>query len=456
MAHGRKADLCDCLINDLCVGAMAGIQEVDKVRTIFDATIIGVDDNIRANTDKKTTAPTLYDLLFAKLHLLDADLTLFKSDVSPSQVQGAQEALEVYGGQDQGQVLGQQGGHVWCGLGAALLGPIGDDPHALVLSHLGHVLVFVDDFVALMPAQQGDLGAATLMLFLTLVGCPISWHKNVLGKKNRWLGYMVDISNGSVWLPDDKLATLLPALKKLEAGDLHVRKEITSVLGKLQWVAKAYPQVSPHLQPLYAWEKKLERKCRPGDLVRFLATLLLTILNSGPAIPLRLQSNAPGRGSSDAGEDNDRVAISGWYSTSPNPKKEDVFWFSMDAKQTPWAQARLAHTSAKRRIGTLEMLGSLVLFMLAAEFVCPSMLEIHLPFTTGSEGNAYSTSKRSSKKWPCSALLIELSAQDFQKGVFAHVTHVKRCSNTWADQLTHFNFDGFSMGNRKDVSSSWT
>ena len=452
MAHGRKADLCDCLINDLCVGAMAGIQEVDKVRTIFDATIIGVNDNIRANTDKKTTAPTLYD----QLHLLDADLTLFKSDVSPSQVQGAQEALEVYGGQDQGQVLGQQGGHVWCGLGAALLGPIGDDPHALVLPHLGHVLVFVDDFVALMPAQQGDLGAATLMLFLTLVGCPISWHKNVLGKKNRWLGYMVDISNGSVWLPDDKLATLLPALKKLEAGDLHVRKEITSVLGKLQWVAKAYPQVSPHLQPLYAWEKKLERKCRPGDLVRFLATLLLTILNSGPAIPLRLQSNAPGHGSSDAGEDSDRVAISGWFSTSPNPKKEDVFWFSMDAKQTPWAQARLAHTSAKRRIGTLEMLGSLVLFMLAAEFVCPSMLEIHLPFTTGNEGNAYSTSKRSSKKWPCSALLIELSAQDFQKVVFAHVTHVKRCSNTWADQLTHFNFDGFSMGNRKDVSSSWT
>ena len=120
---------------------------------------------------------------------------------------------------------------------------------------------------------------------------------------------------------------------------------------------------------------------------------------------------------------------------------EDVFWFSMDVKQTPWAQALLAHTSAKRSIGTLEMLGSLVLFMLAAELVCPRMLEIHLPFTTDNEGNAYSASKRSSKKWPCSALLIELSAQEFQKGVFAHVTHVKRCSNTWADQLTHFNFD---------------
>ena len=91
-----------------------------------------------------------------------------------------------------------------------------------------------------------------------------------------------------------------------------------------------------------------ERKCRPSDLVRFLATLLLTIL---PSIPLGLQPNAPGHGSSDAGEDNDRVAIGGWFATSPNPKKEDVFWFSMDVKQTPWAQALLAHTSATCRIG---------------------------------------------------------------------------------------------------------
>ena len=125
--------------------------------------------------------------------------------------------------------------------------------------------------MALVPGQQGDIGAATLMFFLTLVGCPISWQKNVLGKENRWLGYMVDISNGSVWLPDDKLAALLPALKKLEAGDLHVRKEVTSLL---------WPKLTPRLALIFSHSmpgnRKLERKCRPGDLVRFLATLLLT------------------------------------------------------------------------------------------------------------------------------------------------------------------------------------
>ncbi|CAE7365451.1 AHNAK, partial [Symbiodinium sp. CCMP2592] len=311
------------------------------------------------------------------------------------------------------------------------------------------LLVFVDDFMAVMKESLGEIGAATLMLFLTLLGCPISWHKNALGKVNRWLGYMVNISEGSVWLPEEKLAILRPALLKLEAGELHTRKEVTSLLGKLQWVAKAYPQVSSHLQPLYAWEQKLERKCRPGDLVRFLATLLISILDSGPCVPLRLQHNTPCYGSSDAGEDDGRVAIGGWFSPLLNPTKAEVLWFSMDVLTTPWVQPLLAHTSPKRRIGALELLGTLILFLLAAESVGPCMIDAHLPLTTDNEGNAFSASKRSSKKWPCSALLMELSAQEFHKGVFAQVTHVKRSSNTWADQLTHFDFEGFSPGNRR-------
>ena len=49
---------CQCRTDELCVGGMAGIQEADKVRTIFDAAIVG-----EANADKKTIAPALFDLL---------------------------------------------------------------------------------------------------------------------------------------------------------------------------------------------------------------------------------------------------------------------------------------------------------------------------------------------------------------------------------------------------------
>ncbi|CAE7653286.1 MKK3 [Symbiodinium sp. CCMP2592] len=264
------------------------------------------------------------------------------------------------------------------------------------------------------------------------------------------------------WVPPgqpfalDILQALVELAEDPDRDFLHHLKEITFLLGKLQWVAKAYPQVSSHLQPLYAWEQKLERKCKPGDLVRFLATLLISILDAGPCVPLRLQRNTPCYGSSDAGEDDGRVAIGGWFSPLLNPAKAEVLWFSMDVLATPWVQPLLVHTSPKRRIGALELLGTLILFLLAAESLGPSMVDAHLPLTTDNEGNAFAASKRSSKKWPCSALLMELSAQEFHKGVFAQVSHVKRSSHTWADQLTHFDFEGFSPEKRREVSLSWT
>ena len=61
----QAARVCGCRPEDLCVGARAAIQEADKVRTSFNATIIGVNDNIRSNGSKKTTSPTLHDLLWA-------------------------------------------------------------------------------------------------------------------------------------------------------------------------------------------------------------------------------------------------------------------------------------------------------------------------------------------------------------------------------------------------------
>ena len=74
------------------------------------------------------------------------------------------------------------------------------------------VLVLVDDFMALLGQNAAEVTSGILMLFFTLLGCPISWHKHVLHPLNRWPGYMVDINEATVWLPEDKLTALLPAL----------------------------------------------------------------------------------------------------------------------------------------------------------------------------------------------------------------------------------------------------
>ena len=77
------------------------------------------------------------------------------------------------------------------------------------------VLVFVDDFMAFLGQNAAEVTSRILMLFFTLLGCPISWHKNVLHPLNRWLGYMVDINEATVWLPEDKLAALFSLYSSL-------------------------------------------------------------------------------------------------------------------------------------------------------------------------------------------------------------------------------------------------
>ena len=61
----QAAVICGCTASELIPGPMAAIEELDKIRTIFDGTKGGQNLWIRANTVEKTTAPTVHDALHA-------------------------------------------------------------------------------------------------------------------------------------------------------------------------------------------------------------------------------------------------------------------------------------------------------------------------------------------------------------------------------------------------------
>ena len=159
-----------CSPEDLCVGAMAGIQEPDKVRTIFDI--------MRANTDKKTTAPTLYDLLTARLHLTQGPFTLFKSNVSK-----AHRRINLQR-KDWKYMIATIKDKFWVNM----VGTYGVASAQLYWGRLGSLhlrpdllfwVVFVDDFMALLGQNAAESACGIVMLFFTLLGCPISWRKSL-------------------------------------------------------------------------------------------------------------------------------------------------------------------------------------------------------------------------------------------------------------------------------------
>ena len=65
----EAADICQCREDELVPGPLGAIQEVDKVRTIFDGSIGNQNLHIRSNTLERTTAPTVLDCATA-LHWL--------------------------------------------------------------------------------------------------------------------------------------------------------------------------------------------------------------------------------------------------------------------------------------------------------------------------------------------------------------------------------------------------
>ena len=65
----QAARRCGCSESDLRPGPMAAIEELDKIRTIFDGSVCHQNDYIRANTKERTTAPMVHDAFHA-LHWL--------------------------------------------------------------------------------------------------------------------------------------------------------------------------------------------------------------------------------------------------------------------------------------------------------------------------------------------------------------------------------------------------
>ena len=70
-------------------------------------------------------------------------------------------------------------------------------------------------------------------------------------------------------------------------------------------------------------------------------------------------------------------------------------------------------------------------------------VNFYVPLCTDNQGNAYSILKESSRKWPCSAFLMELFLQAAHSAVHLRAYHSLREQNTWADSLVNNDISAF-------------
>ncbi len=457
-SEAQAARVCRCSPAALCHGALAGKPEgryLDKLRTVHDATVNMVNEWIQKHLHEKTTAPTLHDVLTA-LHILDeTHVILFKLDITK-----AHRRIKIRR-KDWKYITAKVGDQIWvnkCGTyGVSSAQYYWGRMAALTIRILYYLFpqilwafVYVDDYIFILRADTAPTLAMAIVTTLYSLGCPISWKKTTIGAVNNWVGYQINAPHITAALTPEKQTIISSILNRLKQADQHSAKETTSLVGRLMWATAICLPMRPCLQPLYAWmlalNKRQERQKghvygRPPKEITMLASVMLDLINSPPRSPMPPVALTDVQAATDAGANDTDATVGGWYSTLRCPTKHDVHWFSLPITRQdhPWAYTK---ETPKQSIAAIELYATLILLKHLTSNA--TLVNMTLPLRTDNMGNAYTSTDFKCKKWPNSAILMEIGLLQHYQRMRLDLQHVNRENNQWSDQLTHSDFNGFN------------
>ena len=484
MEADEAALRCGCLPHQLCPGPLGAVEELDKIRTIYDGSIGLQNEHIQRNTLEKTTSPTVADCLHA-VHWLhhardsqgdrvparneengwsqpspNTTWWLLKADVTKAhrRIKVKQEDWRYQVAVNKGKfwinkvgTYGMASAQLYWGRMAALLLRI----LYSLFPEVDWQFVYVDDFAWLIRGQQAFLQAACILVTLIALGLPLSWKKTGLGSTNIWLGFLIHLKEPSIQMAPTKHILIMEALGKLQRGAPFSLKELEKVLGRLQWATHCCPVTKPFLQPLWTWKsammktKRSKVAGRPSKLIRKIGQWLYDMLNEVTVSLSPFSTYNQWHGASDASATEERIGIGGWIADTHPPQQKQVLWFMLEpTRQThPWAFEAI---NPQRMIAALEMYGSLLLFTALMTKIKPESGSTRTAFLTDNQGNAYAMLKGAARKWPSAAFLMQILRTAQHNKTMVASQHVYRELNQWADDLSNGDAKNFDPVNRID------
>ena len=314
----------------------------------------------------------------------------------------------------------------------------------LLFPHMLWAFVYVDDFITLTRRKYLLRGGLLPLLFLLAVGCPLSWKKTMIGVTNVWLGYQLCARTAWATMTPTKAVIISQLLMDLMLGALFRKQEIEEGVGRLNWATQAFPFMRPFLQPMYAWMTATKSSGKPSKIVKAMATCIYYLLMQRQVGLLEMPRLSKWTGASDAAASSETAGIGGWLSKGQPADKSEVEWFAFrpTSSSHKWMFDK---RTPQQRIAALEMYGTLLLFVALSRKASQTGATTHLPMRTDNQGNAYSILKDSTKRWPGSAVLMEICVQAHLTSCCPAIEHVGRDNNTWADDLSNLNTRGFSQ-----------
>ena len=134
----------------------------------------------------------------------------------------------------------------WSRLGALLLRLL----HRFL--HQTHrAWLYVDDLLLMAPHTSIAEIVWSTVVFLMIVGTPISWKKAQVGQQLTWIGWDINLVHLTVRLTTDKVKKLITTIAEILTAKLTTPATLEHILGMLIWFTSVCRHLRPHLAPIY-------------------------------------------------------------------------------------------------------------------------------------------------------------------------------------------------------------
>ena len=314
--------------------------------------------------------------------------------------------------------------------------------------------------LAVIPSQGRIRETIFLVIvFLLVMGFPLSWGKLAGGETLQWVGYELVLSEVSLGLSASRAQWLEGWYSRLLRDRSVQMHNFQEGLGRAAFVCGALDYDRPFLAPLYGFAARHA----PGSVKPLPLYVLVTVEYLRRKIRQRRHCECGRTRTSwkeawrvDAHADENGVGVGGWWPRANERGQVETRispWFAtkVTPANAPWALQ--PEGKAYRVIASLEAPG-LLLSLLAfgpAQELRDTKTIIQVPAFTDNRGNGYVFNKLMTTRFPLCAIVMELAAQAERRGVRLEAQWTPRDRNQEAADLSNFRTDGFDPENEVKV-----
>ena len=315
-------------------------------------------------------------------------------------------------------------------------------------------LLYADDVLLAFRLECFWPTAACVLLWLVVLGAPLSWKKLSAALRMDWIGFLLNGSRFALGITECRQQEMLCGLQALLLKPFVRGRDIEHITHVMVWIANVHEPIRPLLHPLFRFMHGAPRDVSlpMPPLVRVMLAMLVKVIGfKQEFVPPELRPSVSLAAAGDASATDSEIAVGGWFGhRSATPK--EVHWcrvvFNKNAH--PWA---FDGKTPQARVAALELLIPLVLARAMQTECNLGSAAVSISIQSDALGASFSGNKLFSTTMPSAAILYAYAVEAIYGKILPRLHWKPREANRWADDIAGGRVGAFSPSKQVPVDT---